>query len=277
MDSKDLKGLGKGESEGPVSSHVVHTSGAVFDSPGQNQKVKPESCNLSSSSRRSSELDEDIPSELLDERIPSVVAPMYSGKAPEHLWTGLLPQRDPSPAAAETVNEEESFRLVRLIHPSKLKLVKEITEGGQARIFLAKYLGTRVIVKRYKCGGVGALDLQKQKEVALKLQREMEMVMKSCEGRSNSRLCPVIGVSVDKTGKVLVVMQLMHGDLRTLINKRIGELSGYQIQIMRAIASGIRELHACERIHKDIKASNILVSTYHRTKRWIDIMPIGGG
>jgi serine/threonine protein kinase len=271
MDSKDLKGLGKEESEGPVFSHVVHTSGAVFDSPGQNQKVKPESCNLSSSSssgRSSSELDEDIPSELLDERIPSVVAPLYSGKAPEHLWTGLLPQRDPSPAAAETVNEEESFRLVRLIHPSKLKLVKEITEGGQATIFLAKYLGTPVIVKRYKCGGVDALDLQKQKEVALKLQREMEMVMRSCEGTSNSRLCPVIGVSVDKTGKVLVVMQLMGGDLRTLIDKRFDELRvrQNQIKIMREIASGIRELHACGRIHKDIKASNILVSTYYRAK-----------
>jgi hypothetical protein len=122
--------LGKGESEGPVSHHVVHTSGAVLHSLGQNQKVKPESCNRSSSTRSSPELDEDVPSELLDERIPSVVAPLYSGKAPEHLWTGLLPQRDPSPAAAETVNEEESFRLVRLIHPSELELVKEITEGG---------------------------------------------------------------------------------------------------------------------------------------------------
>ncbi len=138
----------------------------------------------------------------------------------------------PKPSAAETVNEEESFRLVRLIHPSELELVTEITEGGQARFFLAKYLGTHVIVKRYKCHGVGALDLQKQKEVALKLQREMEMVMKSCEGRSNSRLCPVIGVSVDKTGKVLVVMQLMDGDLRTLINKRIDELYVFQNQIV---------------------------------------------
>jgi len=277
MDCKDSKGLGKGESEDPVSCHVVHTSGAVLHSPGQNQKAKPESCNLSSTTRSSSELDEDIPSELLDERIPSVVAPLYSGKAPEHLWTGLLPQRDPSPAAAETVNEEGSFRLVRLIHPSELELVEEITEGGQARIFLAKYLGTHVIVKRYKCRGVGALDLQKQREVALKLQREMEMVMKFSKGRSNSRLCPVLGVSVDKTGKVLVVMQLMDGDLRTLIDKRSDLLSVSQdrIEIIRAIASGIRELHACGRIHKDIKASNILVSSYYRRKRWIDVIPIG--
>jgi hypothetical protein len=65
----------------------------------------------------------------------------------------------------------------------------------------------------------------------------MEMVMKSCEGTSNSRLCPVIGVLVDKTGKVVVVMELMEGDLQTFIDKRIYELDVYQnqIKIMRAI------------------------------------------
>ncbi len=63
------------------------------------------------------------------------------------------------------------------------------------------------------------------------------MVMKSCEGTSNSRLCPVIGVLVDKTGKVVVVMELMEGDLQTFIDKRIYELDVYQnqIKIMRAI------------------------------------------
>jgi len=278
MDSKDSKGFGSGESEDPFSSHVVHTSGAAVQWPGQNQEGEPESCNLSSRSGSFSELDEDVSTtasqstELSDKIIPSVVAPLYSGIAPEHLWTELLPSRDPSPAAAETANEEERFRLVRLIHPSELKIVEEITKGGQARIFLAKYLGTRVVVKRYKCCGADARDCERQKEVALKLQREMEMVMKACERTSKSRLCPVIGVSVDKTGKVLVVMELMEGDLRTLINKRVVELGRARgthlnkMRIMRAIASGIRELHACGRIHKDIKASNILVSSVYRRK-----------
>lgn len=150
MDSKDSKGFGSGESEDPFSSHVVHTSGAVVQWPGQNQEGEPESCNLSSRSGSFSELDEDVSTtasqstELSDKFIPSVVAPLYSGIAPEHLWTELLPSRDPSPATAETANEEERFRLVRLIHPSELKIVEEITEGGQARILLAKYLGTHV-------------------------------------------------------------------------------------------------------------------------------------
>ncbi|KAH8973029.1 hypothetical protein BDL97_01G024200 [Sphagnum fallax] len=86
MDSEDSKSLGRGESECPFSSHVVHhTSGAVLHSPAQNQEVKPGSCNLNNMS--SSELDEDISS---DELIPSVVEQLYSGKAPEHLSTALL-------------------------------------------------------------------------------------------------------------------------------------------------------------------------------------------
>ncbi|CAK9276561.1 unnamed protein product [Sphagnum jensenii] len=257
MDSKDSKSLGRGEGECPFSSHVVHTSDAVLHSPAQNQDVKPESSNLNNMS--SSELDKDISS---DELIPSVVEQLYSGKAPEHLWTALLSPRDPSPMPlAETVNEEEHLGLVRLIHPSELEIVRQIAEGGQARIFLAKYLGTDVVVKRYKCSGVGELELQRQKKLALKLQREMEEVMKASETESNSRLCPVIGVSMDNKGKILVVMPLMEGDLRTLIDKgslRRG-LTFQNFHIMREIARGIRELHSCGRIHKDIKASNILV------------------
>ncbi|CAK9880328.1 unnamed protein product [Sphagnum jensenii] len=156
-----------------------------------------------------------------DEPIPSVVEQLYSGKA-----------------------------------------LEQIAEGGQARIFLAKYLGTDVVVKRYKCSGVGELELQRQKELALKLQREMEEVMKASKTEPNSRLCPVIGVSMDNKGKILVVMPLMHGDLRTLIDKGGSLRFGGDFQniyIMREIAIGIRELHSCGRIHKDIKASNILV------------------
>ncbi|CAK9232135.1 unnamed protein product [Sphagnum troendelagicum] len=102
----------------------------------------------------------------------------------------------------------------------------------------------------------------RQKELALKLQREMEEVMKASETEPNSRLCPVIGVSMDN--KILVVMPLMHGDLQTLIDEgslRRG-LNFQNLYIMREIARGIRELHSCGRIHKDIKASNILVNGF---------------
>jgi serine/threonine protein kinase len=89
----------------------------------------------------------------------------------------------------------------------------------------------------------------------------MEMVMKACEGRSESGLCKVIGVSRDKKGKALLVMQLMKGDLRNLIDSRKDFVHNRKREIMLGIARGLKNLHACGRIHKDVKASNILVNT----------------
>jgi serine/threonine protein kinase len=118
---------------------------------------------------------------------------------------------------------------------------------------LAKYLKTQqdVVVKRYTSGQVKAGELQ----------RQMERVMKACEKRYESGLCRVIGVSVDEKGRVSTVMELMDGDLRNFIDRSDSLLSyGARLRLMSAIARGIRELHGCGFIHKDLKASNILVS-----------------
>jgi serine/threonine protein kinase len=89
----------------------------------------------------------------------------------------------------------------------------------------------------------------------------MESVMKACEKRYDSGLCRVIGVSVDEKGRVSTVMELMAGDLRNFIDRCNPFLSyGDRLGLMKAIASGIKELHGCGFIHKDLKASNILVS-----------------
>jgi serine/threonine protein kinase len=136
--------------------------------------------------------------------------------------------------------------------------VRKIAQGGQAKIFLAKYLKTQqdVAVKRYTSCQVQAGELQ----------RQMERVMKACEKRFDSSLCRVIGVSVDEKGRVSTVMELMGGDLRNFIDHWNPVLSyGDRLGLMKAIASGIKELHGCGFIHKDLKASNILVSPIPNT------------
>jgi serine/threonine protein kinase len=185
------------------------------------------------------------------------VKPIYSGTAPKCYWTQTLPAKEEDPSGVETsVNEEDEklcFRLVRRIYPSELKIVRKIAQGGQAKIFLAKYLKTQkdVVVKRYTSCQVQAAELQ----------RQMERVMKACEKRYESGLCRVIGVSVDEKGRVSTVMELMGGDLRIFIDRCNPFLSyGDRLGLMKAIASGIKELHGCGFIHKDLKASNILVS-----------------
>ncbi len=99
---------------------------------------------------------------------------------------------------------------MRPIHPSELEIVKEIAQGGQAKVFLAKYLKTQqnVVVKIYTCRGVNPGELL----------RQMESVMEACEEKSYSGLCPVIGVSADNKGKASVLMQHMEGGLLNFIN-----------------------------------------------------------
>ncbi|KAH9554863.1 hypothetical protein CY35_08G085300 [Sphagnum magellanicum] len=276
MDSKDLEDVGSNveSAEGVLASHFaaamqVHTSASVHSSRGQNQELKIHTCDLSSSSRSSeSDLNKDMSTTTAEStELPTtesttsgvVIEPIFSGSAPEYLWSELLPAKEEYPCGAETsVNKEDAercFPLVRPIHPSELEIVKEIAQGGQAKVFLAKYLKTQqnVVVKTYTCRGVNPGELR----------RQMESVMKACEEKSYSGLCPVIGVSADNKGKVSVVMQLMEGDLRNFINNhRDYERVSYrdQLEIMRAIANGMKQLQECGLIHKDLKASNILVS-----------------
>jgi serine/threonine protein kinase len=88
----------------------------------------------------------------------------------------------------------------------------------------------------------------------------MERVMEACEKRDESGLCRVIGVSVDEKGRVSTVMQLMEGDLQNFINRNPFLDYGERLGLMKAIASGIKELHGSGLIHKDLKASNIFLS-----------------
>ncbi len=182
---------------------------------------------------------------------------VFSGTEPKCYWTQTLPAKEEDPSGVETgVNEEDEklcFPLVRRISPSELKIVRKLAEGGQAKIFVATYLktGQDVVVKRYRNCQVQAGELQ----------RQMERVMEACEKRHKSGLCRVIGVSVDKKGRVSTVMELMAGDLRNFIDRCNPFLSYCErVGLMRVIAIGIKELHGCGFIHKDLKASNILVS-----------------
>jgi len=83
----------------------------------------------------------------------------------------------------------------------------------------------------------------------------MESVMKA------SSLCRVIGVLVDEKGRVSTLLELMASDLQNFIDHKDLCFS-YQdkILILKAIASGMKELHGCGFIHKNLKGSNVFVS-----------------
>jgi tRNA A-37 threonylcarbamoyl transferase component Bud32 len=245
MDCTDSKGV----CSSALASHFaaamqLPASAVVHSSAGEDQELKIDTSALSSSSSTSKSEPNSTTSRGVE--------PIFSGSAPEYLWSELLPTKEDPSGVQTSVNEERCFSLVPRIHPSELEIVKEIAQGGQAKVFLAKYLTTQqdVVVKTYRC-----------RVNPGELRRQMESVMKACEGRSDSGLCRVIGVSVDEKGRVSTVMEPMAGDLRNFLDLKDNRLLDLdRILILRAIASGMKELHGCGFIHKDLKASNVLLS-----------------
>ncbi|CAK9261691.1 unnamed protein product [Sphagnum jensenii] len=102
----------------------------------------------------------------------------------------------------------------------------------------------------------------------------MEVLMKTRK-ETNSAICRVFGVGIDVVGNAWVVMERMAGDLRTLIDRRMRYLEDGQmpfdynntITMMMHIAKGMEDLHRCDLIHADLKASNILVTPVTMDRR----------
>jgi serine/threonine protein kinase len=146
-----------------------------------------------------------------------------------------------------------------MLKQSDLLLLQLLAEGGQAHVYFAECgkFSTPVVVKRLKRGNVDLHELLCRMEKLMKIRKE-----------NNSAICRVFGAGVDFAGNVWLVMERMAGDLRTLIDRRMSYLEDGQmpfdynntIAMMMDIAQGMEDLHRCDSIHGDLKASNILVT-----------------
>jgi serine/threonine protein kinase len=199
----------------------------------------------------------------------SAAAVTFYGSAPPELWTEVLP------TDVQDINHEQnsiqgtdSSDLDQLLHidPSELQIGQMIAEGGQAEVYLAVWMPSScpVVVKRFK----------RQAGVDL---RQLQRRLKKYELRTahpSFRICKILGVSideVDESGILSIVMERMAGDLRNVIDARTkpaGDVKNMQfmpffyptaIRLMLSIASGMEDLHRCGLMHRDLKASNVLV------------------
>lgn len=137
---------------------------------------------------------------------------------------------------------------------------KKIAEGGQAEIFEAtlqwKYGKEKCVLKVFK-SGYSLADLERQ--------------WSSTPGNNSQlaahewKFCFMRHGTLLKDGRFAFVMDRYWGDLRKLIdlhmknNHRQGPPFQFPIRIMLQIAQGMKQLHQEGILHRDLKASNVLL------------------
>jgi serine/threonine protein kinase len=202
------------------------------------------------------------------------------GSAPEEHWTELAKVAED--LQDQLVLEEERFPEVQLLSPADLSLLEEIAEGGQAHVFLAtcSKFSTPAVVKRLKYRQVNLMRLRRRMDRVMRLVRE-----------HSSAICRVMAVGKDNVGNGWILMERMNGDLRNLIDhgvRYVGYVDDGQmhyvkpgempfdysdtIKMMMDIARGMEGLHSCGLIHRDLKASNVLVTPLSLNSRRAEVI-----
>lgn len=137
--------------------------------------------------------------------------------------------------------------------PEKYKIIKEIGSGGMARVYLAKNLqnGKDVAIKTLLTDAktVSTNKQRFKEEMRLAENIKSPYVVKFYEGRYDKETQYIVMEYVD--GKILKEYIEERGRLE------VDEAVDFGIQM----AQGFASIHAQDIIHRDLKTSNIMVST----------------
>ncbi|CAM6070936.1 unnamed protein product [Sphagnum tenellum] len=136
------------------------------------------------------------------------------------------------------------------IRQSCITLLGEIGQGASATVYEAEWMGVKFAVKSI-CAEMHSMQLQREVGVWIKLR--------------HPRIVQLMGFSVAKNSS-LIVMELLGGDLRKLIDNRMASMKEggpftrrEALDVMVQIAEGMAYLHKQGIMHRDLKSLNVLV------------------
>ncbi len=136
------------------------------------------------------------------------------------------------------------------IRQSCITLLGEIGQGASATVYEAEWMGVKFAVKSI-CAEMHSIQLQREVGVWIKLR--------------HPRIVQLMGFSVAKNSS-LIVMELLGGDLRKLIDTRMASMKEggpfmrrEALDVMVQIAEGMAYLHKQGIMHRDLKSLNVLV------------------
>lgn len=151
----------------------------------------------------------------------------------------------------------------RLHNVEGLERMKERGRGSYGAVYELSVNGVPCIGKRLHNILVGRVS-----EIQISEEDRRSIVGKfksECETLSRLRhpnIVQFMGVHFgDSEDDIVLVMEYLHMDLETCINKYNSTLSlPYKLKILRDVAYGLSYLHSCSVIHRDLNQGNVLLT-----------------
>lgn len=147
------------------------------------------------------------------------------------------------------VGNKKSTKCLHTIDPQELVNIKSIGKGAAGEVFEVRWLGQRFA----------------RKFIPEKMKIIFRRELASLVGLSHPNIVKVFGVSSNNQGNS-IVMELMDADLRAYMEARMKFSKkapfglAVALDILLQIAEGMEYLHKRQRVHRDIKSTNILVN-----------------
>ncbi|CAM6021465.1 unnamed protein product [Sphagnum balticum] len=250
-----------------------------------------------SASDRSSSSSSDSPSRQLNHHFADQ-SRCYGSERQEH-WTptkhsytteSTFCGSEPEPSLLDLQNhyrtvEGLEMEGLTLIDPSELEIQKKVAEGGEGRVYHAfwkshgrnRWVVVKVLKRQiFDMRSTNSLMSQLQ-QVMMALGRRTSDADDDEQNSSRQHICEVLGVChvkkdsgssvcVQEKSEIWIIMErAASGDLRTLLdlsgeNRILNHHFQPGMLMMCSIAMGMEDMHAAGLLHRDLKASNILLT-----------------